>query len=76
MKKKTASRLWGAWVIAGCAFEAWTFAKGEPGSTLSANFWDLTHIQRRDAWHEKLGKAITIGFITWLPVHWVSGGKI
>ena len=76
MTKTVASRVWGAWAISGCALEAWTFAKGDVGTTLSANVWDLCHIDRRQPFNEKLRRAITIGFIVWLPVHWATGGKV
>lgn len=76
MTKQTASRLWAAWTVAGCALEGWAFAKGEPGSTLSANVTEMFHIPRRAPFSEKLRRAITIGFIVWLPIHWATGGKI
>jgi hypothetical protein len=76
MKRKTASRLWATWAITGCALEAWTLTKAEQGSTLSANVWDLCHIDRRQPFNEKLRRGVTVGFIVWLPIHWATGGKI
>lgn len=76
MTKRTASSMWAVWVAAGCALEAVTFARGESGSTLSGQIWDRTHIRRRMPFHEKTRRAVTIGFIVWLPIHWVSGGKV
>lgn len=76
MKRSTASKLWSGWVTFGCTLEAYAFLKGEDGATLSANVWDVFHIKRRDTLNHKISKAITIGFITWLPIHWITGGKV
>lgn len=76
MKRETASRLWFAWAVSGCVLEAITCTQKGEGLTLSSNVMDLCRIQRRQPFNEKLRRAITIGFITWLPIHWATGGKI
>lgn len=75
MTKRHSDLAWGAWIVAGCVMEGISM-KGPPGSTLSAHVWDVARIPRKAPFNEKLRRYITIGFIAWLPIHFVTGGRV
>jgi hypothetical protein len=72
---RRADLLWASWVLAGCALEA-ICLNGENGATLTSQVLRRTRIPRHQPLHKRIPQAMTIGFVVWVPIHWVTGGKV
>lgn len=70
------SWLWVGWLAAFCVIEGAALARKAPGDTLSEHVWAWFHTKRgtRADGTTRLRRLALLAFVTWLAVHFLTGG--
>ena len=68
--------LWIAWLLAFIGIEAAALINKDKGDTLSEHIWKWFSVKEGDSNRRTFRMVMLGGFLGWLVVHFMTGGKV
>lgn len=70
------SKGWLLWIIAFLVWEGLALFNKKKGDTLSEHVWDWFSVKEQSSRKRTIRMVGLVGFMAWLSIHFVTGGKI